>query len=276
VFPYLSVSYDEFFTRFSPGTNLVIFIFGVLFGLFSEENSDSARCLSPRIIDNVRNFSARNNASDVFSIVSVGFPGATTILGNSPCPARSAISKSDCAVYVGTPVPGPGLEARYTVRGISDIPWRDSDSPIKSNPPPDVPVIVFAPVNEAPNAMLAAAISFSAWNTIRLFSTWFFARACIAFVAGVIGYAIYKSRFEFLAPIATASLPDNIDTLFFIFFKLKTASCDSNPFPAALTASSDSLNCDLISLSNSSNGIPNIFVNAPASAMFRFLPSFLN
>ncbi len=49
------------------------------------------------------------------------------------------------------------------------MPCRDRASPIKSNPPPDVPVIVFAPANEAPSAMFAAAISFSHWNTIRLF-----------------------------------------------------------------------------------------------------------
>ena len=46
----------------------------------------------------VLNFSARYKASDVFSIVSVGLDGATTILGNSPWPARSAMSRSDCAV----------------------------------------------------------------------------------------------------------------------------------------------------------------------------------
>ncbi len=57
---------------------------GVLAGFEMEENSDSARCLSERIIDSVRNFSARNNASEVFSIVSIGLPGAMTIRGNSP------------------------------------------------------------------------------------------------------------------------------------------------------------------------------------------------
>jgi len=98
VFPDLSVSYDEFFTRESPGVGLVILNFGVLAGCSVEENSDSAKCLSPRIIDSVRNFSAKYNASDVFSIVSVGLPGAITIRGNSPWPALSAMSKSDCAV----------------------------------------------------------------------------------------------------------------------------------------------------------------------------------
>ena len=98
MFPYLSVSYDEFFTSESPGVGLMILNFGVLAGCSVEENSDSARCLSLRIIDKVRNFSAKYNASDVFSIVSIGFPGAITIRGNSPWPARSAMSKSDCAV----------------------------------------------------------------------------------------------------------------------------------------------------------------------------------
>ena len=35
---------------------------GVFSGVSVVENSDSARCLSPSIIDRVRNFSARNNA----------------------------------------------------------------------------------------------------------------------------------------------------------------------------------------------------------------------
>jgi len=88
------------------------------------------------------------------------------------------------------PVPGPGREARYTVNGISDIPWRDRVSPIRSKPPPEVPVITLAPANEAPSAIDAAEISFSAWNTMRLFLSWSFASSCIAFVAGVIGYAM--------------------------------------------------------------------------------------
>ena len=92
--PNLSASYEEFFTSSLPGRGLVISIFGVGLGFSVEENSDSARCLSDRIIESVLNFSARWSASDVFSIVSVGLPGATTIRGNSPCPARSAMSRS--------------------------------------------------------------------------------------------------------------------------------------------------------------------------------------
>ena len=52
--------------------------------------------------------------------------------------------------------------------------------------------------------------------------------------------------------------------------------CESNPFFAAWIASIDSLNCDFISVSSSSNGMPRIFVRAPARAMLRFLPSSLN
>ncbi len=81
-----------------PGSFLVIWIFGFGFGFSVVENSDSARCLSERIIERVWNFSARKSASDVFSIVSVGLPGATTIRGNSPWPALSVTSRSDCAV----------------------------------------------------------------------------------------------------------------------------------------------------------------------------------
>ena len=66
----------------------------------------------------------------------------------------------------------------------------DRVSDMRSKPPPDVPVIVFAPAKDAPSAMFAAAISFSAWRTISLSSTWFDASSCIAFVAGVIGYAM--------------------------------------------------------------------------------------
>ena len=91
----MSDSYEEFFIRLVPGRGLDILKLGVFDGCSVDENSDSARCLSDRMIDRVRNFSARYNASDVFSIVSVGFPGATTILGNSPCPARNAMSRSD-------------------------------------------------------------------------------------------------------------------------------------------------------------------------------------
>jgi len=83
---------------FFPGIGLFILKAGVSLGLFIEENSDSARCLSERITESVLNFSARNNASEVFSIASVGFPGAITTLGASPCPALNAMSKSDCAV----------------------------------------------------------------------------------------------------------------------------------------------------------------------------------
>ncbi len=71
--------------------------------------------------------------------------------------------------------------------GISDMPWSDSVSPIRSNPPPEVPVITFAPANDAPIAIDADAISLSAWNTVRLFFIWSFASSCIVFVAGVMG-----------------------------------------------------------------------------------------
>lgn len=82
--PWESVSYEEFLTREVPGSALVISKAGVLFGFSVDEYSDSAKCLSERIIERVRNFSARNKLSEVFSIVSVGLPGATTIRGNSP------------------------------------------------------------------------------------------------------------------------------------------------------------------------------------------------
>ena len=82
--------------------------------------------------------------------------------------------------------------------------------------------------------------------------------------------------FELIAPVAIAWLPDMIVVLLFSFFSCCFVSWESNPFFAAVIACSDSLNCDLISLFSSSNGMPRIFVSEPAKAMFKFLPSFLN
>jgi len=53
---------------------------------------------------------------------------------------------------------------------------------------------------------------------------------------------MYKSRFEFLAPVAIAWLPDNIDILFGSFFRLEVVVWESNPFFADFIASVDSLN----------------------------------
>ena len=103
--------------------------------------------------------------------------------------------------------------------------------------------------------MLIAEISLSAWNIIRLFSTWFFASSCIAFVAGVIGYAMYKSIPEFLAPCATALLPDDIVILLLSFFRSDIFFCDLNPIFAAAIASVCSLNWDLISSSSANTMI---------------------
>ena len=87
---------------------------------------------------------------------------------------------------------------------------------------------------------------------------------------------MYKSKFEFLAPVAIAWLPDEIEILLFNFFKLEIAFCESNPCFAAAIASVCSLNCDFISFSSSWIGIPRIFIKAPDNAIFRFRPNSLN
>ena len=62
-----------------------------------------------------------------------------------------------------------------------------SPSVIRSNPPPEVPIIVLAPAKLEPRAMFTTEISLSAWNAMKLCSSCFFASSCNAFVAGVIG-----------------------------------------------------------------------------------------
>jgi len=87
---------------------------------------------------------------------------------------------------------------------------------------------------------------------------------------------MYKSIFEFCAPIAIAWLPERISVLLFCCFSRCLVFWDVNPFFAAVIALSDSLNWDLISSSSFSSGMPRIFVREPASAMFWFRPSSLN
>ena len=70
--------------------------------------------------------------------------------------------------------------------------------------------------------------------------------------------------------------PERIVVLLFSCFSFCFVSWESNPFFAAWIASDDSLNWDLISFSNFSNGMPRIFVSEPARAMFWFLSKFLN
>ena len=77
-----------------PGIFLSILYCGMSFGFSEDEYSDSARCLSDKTIDSDLNFSDKKRHSWTFSIISFGVPGATTILGNSPCPDLRAISKS--------------------------------------------------------------------------------------------------------------------------------------------------------------------------------------
>jgi hypothetical protein len=72
-------------------------------------------------------------------------------------------------------------------RGVSVIAAKLTPSAIKANPPPDVPTILGAPVNDAPMAMLMAAISSSACSTIIPMLSALPARVTAMEVAGVIG-----------------------------------------------------------------------------------------
>lgn len=66
---------------------------------------------------------------------------------------------------MGIPEPGPGRATKYVTRGISDWPWSERPSVMRSKPPPDVPIIVRAPANDAPIALFTTAISPSGWKT---------------------------------------------------------------------------------------------------------------
>ena len=126
----------------------------------------SARYLSVMIIAGIWNFSARLKASMVLQKHSSRFPGAITALGNSPWLAWIANLRSPWAVYVGSPVLGPGLWTRRMTGLVSVMPVIPSPSVMRQNPPPEVAVMVRTPAYDAPAVMLIAAISLSVWITI--------------------------------------------------------------------------------------------------------------
>ena len=97
--------------------------------------------------------------------------------------------KSLCSVRVGSPVVGPGRCISTTTSGISAMPESPSASTIKEKPPPEVPVMAQGPANEAPIAILMAAISSSACSTTRPASSLLDARYSMMEVEGDMGYA---------------------------------------------------------------------------------------
>src|SRR5438477_415678 len=70
-------------------------------------SDDEARKVAEGKITGVRYRPAIGTASTAVSKQPPGVLGAITGSGDSPCRAYSAISRSDCSVFVGIPVDGP-------------------------------------------------------------------------------------------------------------------------------------------------------------------------
>ena len=87
---------------------------------------------------------------------------------------------------VGIPVEGPARWTSTITIGSSSITASPIVSDFRSIPGPLVAVTPSLPANEAPSAMLAAAISSSAW-TVRTPNRSRLARWCSSSEAGVIG-----------------------------------------------------------------------------------------
>ena len=126
---------------------------------------------------------ARQPASKHSSTV----PGAVTMRGNSPWEALMANSRSLCSVRVGRPVDGPPRCDSTITIGTSVMPARPIASTIRQNPPPEVAVSARAPVNDAPIAIQAAAISSSACLVTTPYSRGSADSHSMMEVAGVIG-----------------------------------------------------------------------------------------
>ena len=135
--------------------------------------------------------------------------GASTALGNSPCAACMANSKSPCSVLVGKPMAGPARCPSTTTMGVSVIPARPSPSTMRQNPPPEVAVIERTPAKEAPITIFTAAISSSGCTTAMSKSLALLARYSIMGVVGVMGYAAINLQPAASAPRAMASLPES-------------------------------------------------------------------
>jgi len=93
---------------------------------------------------------------------SAGVEGARTTTGASPFLPNIACSKSDCSVFVGSPVLGPPLCTSIITNGSSVITAKPIDSVFNATPGPLVVVIAKAPENEAPITAVIAEISSSA------------------------------------------------------------------------------------------------------------------
>ena len=105
---------------------------------------------------------ATRAASSATSKHSEGEDAATIGIGDSPCRPNIAARRSPCSVLVGIPVDGPARWTSTTIIGSSVITARPIVSVFRSRPGPLVPVAASSPVNAAPSAMFAAAISSSA------------------------------------------------------------------------------------------------------------------
>ena len=82
----------------------------------------------------------------------------------SPWAGLSAVNRSDCSVFVGSPVAGPPRWTSMITAGFSVIQPRPMPSPMRVNPGPEVAVMAFLPVNEAPKTPVIDSISELAWS----------------------------------------------------------------------------------------------------------------
>src|ERR687893_3173197 len=128
---------------------------------------------------------------------------ATIGSGASPWRPYIACSRSDCSVFVGSPVEGPPRWTSMTTSGSSVMTARPIASDFSETPGPDVVVTPRAPPNEAPIAEAMPAISSSAWKVrtpkdLCLDSSWRMSDA------GVIGYAPRKIGRPARWPAATS------------------------------------------------------------------------
>ena len=112
--------------------------------------------------------------------------GAITGSGDSPWRPYSAISRSDCSVFVGIPVDGPARWTSITIIGSSSATASPIVSAFRSMPGPLVAVTPSRPPNAAPSAIPAAAISSSAWIVRTPKRAWR-ESSCSSSEAGVIG-----------------------------------------------------------------------------------------
>ena len=115
-----------------------------------------------------------------------GVDAATIGSGDSPCRPWIAIRRSAASVLVGIPVEGPARCTSITSMGSSSAAARPIVSCFRSIPGPLVAVTPRCPPKDAPSAMLAAAISSSAW-TVRTPKRLWRESSCRSSDAGVIG-----------------------------------------------------------------------------------------